>query len=219
MFRISIFLFRIYLCMPDIATTIIVIAIVMLSVVLHEVAHGYAANALGDPTARLAGRLSLNPISHLDMFGSIIVPTITWLSGGFIFGWAKPVPYNPYNLRPGKWSEALVAGAGPATNLLLALVFGFLIRFFGSMLSQGVLSVVVLIVITNIALMVFNLIPVPPLDGSKVLMAALPLQYTARLQSMDRYGFIFVFIVVLIGWKFIAPLVSVLFTLITGISF
>jgi Zn-dependent protease len=205
--------------MPDIATTAIVIAIVMLSVVLHEVAHGYAANALGDPTARLAGRLTLNPISHLDMFGSIIVPTITWLSGGFIFGWAKPVPYNPYNLRPGKWSEAYVALAGPATNLLLALIFGFLIRFAEGVLPEGVLSIAVLIVVTNIALMVFNLIPVPPLDGSKVLMAALPLRYAARLQSMDRYGFIFVFIVVLVGWKFIAPLVSLLFTLITGISF
>lgn len=205
--------------MPDIATTVIVIAIVMLSVVLHEVAHGYAANALGDPTARLAGRLTLNPVSHLDMIGSIIVPAITWLSGGFIFGWAKPVPYNPYNLRPGKWSEALVAGAGPATNLLLALIFGLLIRFVGGGLPEGILSVAVLIVVTNIALMVFNLIPVPPLDGSKIVMAALPLQYAARFQSMERYGFIFVFIVVLVGWKFIAPLVSVLFTLITGISF
>ncbi|MCR4274726.1 MAG: site-2 protease family protein [Candidatus Campbellbacteria bacterium] len=199
--------------------TIIVIAIVMLSVVLHEVAHGYMANALGDPTARLAGRLTLNPISHLDLIGSIIVPTVTWLSGGFIFGWAKPVPYNPYNLRAGKWSEAYVALAGPATNLLLALIFGLLVRFAGGVLPQGVLSVAVLVVVTNIALMVFNLIPVPPLDGSKVLMAVLPLQWASRFQQIERFGFIFVFIVVIVGWRFIAPLVGFLFTLITGISF
>lgn len=201
------------------AETIIVIAIVMLSVVLHEVAHGYAANALGDPTARLQGRLTLNPISHLDIFGSILVPTITWLSGGFIFGWAKPVPYNPYNLRAGKWSEAYVAAAGPATNLLLALMFGLLIRFGASVLPEGVLSIAVLITVTNIALMVFNLIPVPPLDGSKILMAALPLPWVARFQQLERYGFIFVFIIVLVAWRFIAPLIGLLFTLITGVSF
>lgn len=201
------------------AETIIVIAIVMLSVVLHEVAHGYAANALGDPTARLQGRLTLNPISHLDIFGSILVPTITWLSGGFIFGWAKPVPYNPYNLRAGKWSEAYVAAAGPATNLLLALIFGLLIRFGASVLPEGVLSIAVLITVTNIALMVFNLIPVPPLDGSKILMAALPLPWAARFQQLERYGFIFVFIIVLVAWRFIAPLIGLLFTLITGVSF
>ena len=110
---------------------IFIITILIFSVVLHEVSHGYMANYLGDPTARLAGRLTLNPLKHLDMMGSIIIPAILIITGaGFIFGWAKPVPYNPYNLRKGgKWAEALVGGAGPAVNLLIALIFGLLIRF------------------------------------------------------------------------------------------
>src|SRR5687768_676502 len=104
------------------------IAVLILSIIVHEVAHGVAADRLGDPTARYAGRLTLNPISHIDPVGSIVLPLITYFSGGFIFGWAKPVPYNPYNLRNGTWGEALVALAGPTSNIALALVFGLLIR-------------------------------------------------------------------------------------------
>src|SRR4051812_20331887 len=92
------------------------IAVLIMSVVIHEVSHGYAASLLGDPTARLEGRLTLNPLKHLEIFGSVIVPLISYYAGGFIFGWAKPVPYNPHNLRPGRWSEAIVALAGPFSN-------------------------------------------------------------------------------------------------------
>lgn len=158
--------------------------ILIFSIILHEVAHGYAAEKLGDPTARYAGRLTLNPIVHIDMLGSIILPLISILSpGGFIFGWAKPVPYNPYNLtRAPKWGEAIVAGAGPATNFALALLFALFVRFspdetFAAVCFMGVAS--------NLWLGFLNLIPVPPLDGSKVVEALLP--------RSVRYGYI--------GWR------------------
>ncbi len=156
----------------QIMDTIFLVAIIMFSAIIHEVMHGVAADKLGDPTARYAGRLTLNPIPHLDMFGSIILPLVLALSHSpFFFGWAKPVPYNPYNLRPGRFSEAIVAGAGPASNLVIALIGGLIIR--SGLLSSGN-DIVFLIVVVNVMLCVFNLIPVPPLDGSKVLAAILP---------------------------------------------
>lgn len=152
---------------------IFVIIIIMFSAVIHEVMHGVAADYLGDKTARYAGRLTLNPIPHLDPFGSVILPMLFALSNSPIFfGWAKPVPYNPYNLRPSRYSEAIVAGAGPASNLVIALVFGIMIRL--GVLPAEVSAVVFIIVVVNCMLFLFNLIPVPPLDGSKVLQAFLP---------------------------------------------
>ncbi len=147
--------------------------ILFFSIILHEVAHGYMANWLGDPTARLQGRLTLNPLSHIDPIGTILLPLIMWAGQGFaanpvLIGYAKPVPYNPYNL-PGKYDEALVAFAGPAVNLILALVFGLTIRFAGATLGPGLLQAFTIIVIYNVVLALFNLIPIPPLDGSKVL--------------------------------------------------
>jgi len=197
---------------------VIGIVILILSVVVHEVSHGYAAQALGDPTARLAGRLTLNPLKHLDPIGSIVVPLITWFSGGFIFGWAKPVPYNPYNLRKGKWSEAYVALAGPLSNIALATVFGLLIRFGGGAFSGTVLTVFATIVLINIILAIFNLIPVPPLDGSKVLFAALPPHLFHVRGLLERWGFVLIIIVILFLWKFLTPLVAALFHLATGIG-
>lgn len=205
--------------MSELIQPLIVISVVIFSIVLHEVAHGYAAHALGDPTARLQGRLTLNPISHLDFFGSVLVPAITWFSGGFIFGWAKPVPYNPYNLKAGKYGEALVAAAGPATNILLALIFGLTLRFFGGILPEGFVFVVLIITIANIALAVFNLIPVPPLDGSKILASVLPFSQAQLYLSFERYGFVLVFLLILVAWRFISPVIHFLFTLITGMSF
>src|SRR3990167_7918192 len=106
------------------------IIILIFSIIIHEVMHGVVANSLGDPTARLAGRLTLNPIPHIDLFGSIIIPGLLVLTNaGILFGWAKPVPYNPYNLRGGKWGEGAVAFAGVGANFLLAIIFGLLIRF------------------------------------------------------------------------------------------
>lgn len=210
---------------------IFTIAILIFSAVIHEVSHGYSANLLGDPTARLAGRLTLNPIKHLDIMGSIIIPTILIITNaGFIFGFAKPVPYNPYNLRKGgKWAEAMVAGAGPLSNFLLAMVFGLLIRFgiiFG-FATSAFIQISAIIVFVNIMLGVFNLIPIYPLDGSKVLAGILPFnlaeKYRSFQDSIAKYGLVamfgFIFLFVFIFGEFFAQLVSIIFTLITGMSF
>ncbi|MDO8575992.1 MAG: site-2 protease family protein [bacterium] len=176
-----------------------IIAVIIFSVIIHEVMHGVAADSLGDPTARYAGRLTLNPIPHLDMFGSIILPILCALTpGGFLFGWAKPVPYNPYNLfRAPRWGEAIVAAAGPASNLALALLGGLLIRL---QLFPDIASVLMYVVAVNISLMVLNLIPVPPLDGSKILSSLLPkgLGYDALRDRMEQNPFLGFGIVILI---------------------
>lgn len=150
------------------------VVVLVFSVVLHEAAHGYMANFLGDPTARLQGRLTLNPVSHIDPVGSVFLPALLVFTGSpFLIGWAKPVPYNPYNL-PGRFGEALVAAAGPGTNILLALIFGLSIRFFGASMSPELLTAFGTIAFINLLLAFFNLIPFPPLDGSKILSAILP---------------------------------------------
>ena len=187
------------------------IAILIMSVVLHEVSHGYAAYYMGDPTAKYAGRLTLNPIHHLDLFGSFLLPLLTYLTAGFVIGYAKPVPYNPYNLKNQKWGPAVVGVAGPAANLFLVLFFGLLIRL------GVVLPIFPYIVLINLVLMVFNLLPIPPLDGSKVLFAMLPYKWKEAQDVLERYGFfILLFFIFFIGGRLIWPVVSWLFLLITG---
>ena len=194
------------------------IIILILSVIIHEISHGYAALALGDPTAKLAGRLTLNPIPHLDIWGSIVIPGLLALSGtGVILGWAKPVPYNPYNLSNQKWGEVIVAGAGPLSNIILAIIFGMLIRF--GALPEAMLSLATYIVLINIVLALFNLVPIPPLDGSKILFSILPYRFQYLRISLERYGLIFVLFFVFFLWRFIAPAIFWLFGFLTGISF
>lgn len=199
---------------------IFVIAIIVFSAVIHEVMHGVAADRLGDPTARLQGRLTLNPVPHLDLFGSILLPVILALTNSPIFfGWAKPVPYNPYNLRPGRFSEAIVAGAGPAANLVIALIGGLAIR---SGVLAGAEPIVFLIVLVNVMLFLFNLIPIPPLDGSKVLEAVLPgvlahayATWRARMEWNPLLGFgLVILIVVLFG----GTISSTIYTLARAIA-
>jgi Zn-dependent protease len=191
--------------------TLLSIVILIVSIILHEVAHGYMADWLGDPTARLAGRLSLNPIKHIDPVGSIIVPLLTSFAG-FTFGWAKPVPYNPYNIVGNRRrGELLIALAGPASNLLIALIFGMLIRF------GLVYEVFGYIVIINIVLAIFNLIPLPPLDGSKILYYFLPVQTGRIRMELERYAPVFILIVVVFVWKLVQPLVPIVFRWITGL--
>lgn len=186
-----------------------------MSVVIHEVSHGYAARALGDRTAEYQGRLTLNPIPHIDLWGSIIIPFLLVVSrAGFIIGWAKPVPINPYNLRNQRWGEALVAAAGPASNIILALFFGLLLRF--GLVPLSALPIVTIIVIINLILAVFNLVPIPPLDGSKILFAFLPPKLFHIREALDRYGLIIAIIFVLFLWQFVSPLVVGLFKLIVG---
>lgn len=192
-----------------------------MSVVIHEVSHGYAALALGDPTAKYQGRLTLNPISHLDPIGSFLVPLLGYFAGGFIIGWAKPVPFNPYNLRNQRWGEALVAVAGPLSNISLAVVFGLVIRFAAaqSLLNQSFLNLAGFVVIINITLAIFNLVPIPPLDGSKILFAFLPYKWQALRNSFEKYGLILVLIFVFFLWQVMSPVIGYLFTLLTGVAF
>lgn len=202
---------------------IITIVILIASVVLHEMAHGYAANALGDPTARLQGRLSGNPLVHIDPLGSVIIPAFLFLShAGILFGWAKPVPYNPYNLRNQRWGEALVAIAGPATNILLALIFGLIIRLSGWIdISPTFLQICLNIVILNIFLALFNMLPVPPLDGSKVLTALLPaslrMDYLKFVRFIERYGIFAMFAFLFIFMQFASGPFGAFVTAVTRI--
>lgn len=196
-----------------------IVIILIMSVVIHEVSHGYAALALGDPTAKYQGRLTLNPISHLDPVGSFLVPMIGYFLGGFIIGWAKPVPFNPYNLRNQRWGEALVAAAGPLSNIVLAVIFGLLIRFGLPMMNETFLSLAGFVVILNITLAIFNLVPIPPLDGSKILFSFLPYRLQGIRDSLERLGIFFVLIFIFLIWRLIIPIVSFLFTSLTGIAF
>lgn len=199
--------------------TIFQIAILIMSVVVHETSHGFAALKLGDYTARMAGRLTLNPLKHLDPFGSVIVPLLTSL-GGFTFGWAKPVPYNPYNLKWRKWGDAVVALAGPLSNLALAIVFGLLARlsFHLEFISNPAFyKISFFIVIINLVLFVFNMMPIPPLDGSKLVLPFLSEEAKARYFEVEKYGFFIVFaFIIFLGDAVILPAVSFIFRLIAG---
>lgn len=197
--------------------TILSIVILIFSIIIHEIAHGFMADRLGDPTARLQGRLTLNPIKHIDPVGSIIVPLITSLSG-FTFGWAKPVEYNPYNLKNKRQGEFLIALAGPLSNLLLAVIFGLIIRIAsaGATTITPFIEICSYIVIINLVLAIFNLIPLPPLDGSKLLFAWLPQQYSKLRMILETYGMIFILVVVFFLWPVISPVISFAFRLVTG---
>lgn len=149
--------------------------IILYSIILHEVAHGYAAYIQGDETANRAGRLTLNPLPHIDVMGSIIVPLFAFLTAGTFFGWAKPVPYNPYNIRT-RAGQAFVAGAGILTNLLLALLAGIVFKIMsaGGSLNIAIGSALFTIIKINVSLAFFNLTPIPPFDGMSILQALFP---------------------------------------------
>jgi Zn-dependent protease len=190
---------------------IAMIIALVLSVVIHEMAHGYAANWLGDPTARLQGRLSANPLVHIDPLMSVILPGLLILSGSpFVFGAAKPVPYNPYNFTNQKWGEAIVAAAGPAANIFIALVFAILVRSADILqLSDTFLTLAVQIIILNVFLAFFNLVPIPPLDGSKILPKFLPyflaVKYEGFRQVFERNTAISFAVVIIAFMLFLGP--------------
>lgn len=183
----------------DFIQIIIILIIVVGSVILHELAHGIVAYWLGDETAKDAGRLTFNPIKHIDPYMSIIVPVVLYIIGAPVFGGAKPVPINTQNLKWREWGMALVAAAGPATNFLIALI-SFLIAHFSGLLyhSDGGLLyfIFVELIFVNLGFMIFNLIPIPPLDGSRILYAIAPDAVRALLVSMERYGFVLVYLLI-----------------------
>lgn len=199
----------------DIALIIFQFIILIFSIVIHEVSHGLAANSLGDPTAKNLGRLTLNPLKHLDPFGSVILPFLLYLTtqGKFIIGWAKPVPYNPENLENKRWGAALVAVAGPISNLLVALIFGLLWQ------SGFHLTLMLNIIFINLLLAIFNIVPIPPLDGSKILYALLPKTITGqRIQIfLEQYGVFLLLIFIFFFFNLLTPLINWLFQLLTGL--
>ncbi|MDE1874976.1 MAG: site-2 protease family protein [Patescibacteria group bacterium] len=196
--------------------------VLLYSVIIHEISHGYAALMQGDRTAEYEGRLTLNPIPHIDLVGTIILPAISlMLPGSFLFGWAKPVPFNPYNLRNKRWGEAIVAAAGPLSNIALALIFGLFIRWYlvpAGFANGPVAALCAIISLVNITLAIFNLVPIPPLDGSKILSAVLPQGWMKIRRQIERFGLIGVLIFLIFIWQFFAPLIPWLFTGITGLS-
>ncbi|MDP3697543.1 MAG: site-2 protease family protein [Candidatus Taylorbacteria bacterium] len=177
------------------------------------------ANSLGDPTAKNLGRLSLNPIKHLDLFGSILLPFFLFLTTGFAFGYAKPVPYNPANLSDRKYGPVKVALAGPAANFILALLFGFTLRFMPDVFTSSLVpELFSRIVILNLVLGVFNMFPIPPLDGHWLLMAFLPPSLDAVRVWIYRNSFILFPIFLIVFMVFVSPLIYWLFRLITGVG-
>ena len=192
------------------------IIILILSAIIHEYMHGFVALQLGDPTAKDAGRLTLNPIAHMEWFGSVFLPLVMIFTGmPFVFGWAKPVPYNPNNLRDRKYGDAKVAAAGPLANLAIAIVFGLILRFlpFFNMTFAGLLSLIVYI---NLVLMLFNLVPLPPLDGSKILATFLSPGARQKYLRLERTGFILVIIFILLAGSWLMPVVDWMFKIIVG---
>lgn len=201
----------------------ITIPILIFSVVLHEVAHGWTANCLGDPTAKEAGRLTLNPLKHLDPLGSVVLPLcLILMQSHMMFAWAKPVPINPFYLRDKKYGEAKTAIAGPLANISIAVFFGLLIRFLplgDSLFTQNLMMIFNYIVWINLLLAIFNLIPIPPLDGSHILFAFLPESLSAIKFFLFQYGFfIFIFSIFFL-FQYIIPIVELVFFLITGQPF
>lgn len=191
----------------------VVVALIM-SATFHEYMHGFAANQLGDPTAKNAGRLSLNPIPHLDLVGSILIPlALVVMHSPFLFGWAKPVPYNPNNLRDKKWGDAIVSLAGPVGNLILAVLFAIVMHFIVP--TSPLAELIAQVILINLVLMIFNLIPIPPLDGSKILASFLPYKLKNKLLYMDtRLSMILVFVLAFFGFNLIWPLVIWIFNLL-----
>lgn len=189
-----------------------------MSIVIHEVSHGFMAEYFGDDTARNAGRLTLNPIPHLDMFGSILLPAILVLSHSpFLFGWAKPVPYNPNNLSNKKWGTIAVASAGVLANLLIAIIFGIIIRLSsGIALQSNFYFITSVIVIVNLALAIFNLVPIPPLDGSKILFSFLPERAFSFILAYERYSLILLLVFIVFFSDYLAPILGYLFHLFTN---
>jgi Zn-dependent protease len=186
---------------------------VIFAITVHEAAHGYAAKYFGDMTAHQEGRISLNPIKHIDLFGTIILPALTVVLGGVLFGWAKPVPVNFSRLRNPKKDMLWVAAAGPASNLVMAILWVLVIKL-ANIAPLTFVELLMLMaeagIIINVILMVLNLLPLPPLDGGRIAVSLLPTDLARSFSKLERYGFIILIVLLLTGvlGKILMPLVS-----------
>jgi Zn-dependent protease len=199
------------------------IIVLIMSVIVHEIAHGYAALSYGDHTAEYQGRLTLNPLKHIDMYGSIIVPLLLVLTHApFLIGWAKPVPYNPDNFAESKRRIASlwVASAGILVNISIAIFFGVVIRLsqYLSFIPSSFIPLASVIVLLNIVLALFNLIPIPPLDGSKILFSLLGYKSFKVQRFLEKYSLVFLLIFIVFLWQFLTPVIYFLFKALTGLA-
>lgn len=175
---------------------------ILFAITLHEVAHGWVADKRGDHTARMMGRLTLNPIKHIDLFGTIILPILFFVTTGFMFGWAKPVPVNSRNLKNPRLDMALVAIAGPISNIIMALFWGGVAKLGLSLnlpISEALITMGQIGIMVNLVLALLNLIPIPPLDGSRVVSSCLPPRMSYMYDKIERFGFIILIILLLTG--------------------
>jgi Zn-dependent protease len=212
--------------------------VLIFSFMIHEVSHGAVAYKLGDDTAKVMGRLNLNPLKHIDPVGSIFIPLfLTILNSPILFGWAKPVPYNPFNLKNPRQGAALIAGAGPLSNISIAVFFGLLSRLipldvsvkemlirsapstqieFITSPTEALFFAFMIIIFINILLAVFNLVPIPPLDGSKILFALLPLRYRQAQDFLEQYGIFILLFFIFFGINIVTPIINILYGIIAG---
>ena len=198
--------------------SIFYVVVLIMSIVVHEVAHGFAAESQGDPTARYAGRLTLNPIPHIDPIGSVVVPLVLLATGSpLLIGWAKPVPYSEHNLRNKKQGTIIIASAGILANLLIAVFFGLTLRFTG--VTGPAAYALGVVVRVNLVLAFFNLIPIPPLDGSKILFNILPARSYNFQKKVEQLALPLLLVFIVFVWPYVFPLVTHAFALLTGSYF
>jgi Zn-dependent protease len=205
------------LSLPFLLNAALMVVVLLFSIIIHEVAHGYVALLNGDPTARMLGRITLNPGPHIDPVGTILLPLILLLShAGILFGWARPVPVNPLNYRNYRWGEITVSAAGPLSNLALAAMFAFLLRL--GLGNAGLMKLASYGVSINIFLALFNLVPIPPLDGSHILAILLPRDLARLYAYLEPVGFILILVLFYTGilWAIIMPFYRAIAVLLLG---